>query len=192
MITESFVFCMSQTDTVGLGQTGRIRRTGWRALRFVFGPGTDLESYNSTAAQQLLPAKLIDIAKPEQAILAPSQMTHPILAPLRELGENDLADGPIKRFWKVQDSAKRVPQTLSSLIPRVTRLWSEPSFGEGRHGHVLLLTTTTYYQQAGEPWNELALGWSFVLLGGRNRSLSGGHGRDEAQLQHRRNGRDRP
>ena len=127
------------------------------------GPATDPDSYDSTAAQQMLPAKLIDIAKPEQAILAPTQMTHPVLAPFKELGDNDLADGPIKRFWKVQITGA---ESSAVIIPYSTgdAALIERSFGEGRRGRVLLFTTTTFYQQTGEPWNELALGWSFVIL----------------------------
>lgn len=127
------------------------------------GPSIDAESYNSTAAQQLLPAKLIDITKPEHAVLAPNQFTHPLMAPFREIGNNDLADGPINRFWKVQLNADT---NSTVVIPYSTgeAALAERSFGEGRRGRVLLLTTSTFYQQSGEAWNELPLGWSFVLL----------------------------
>jgi len=127
------------------------------------GPAIDAESYNSTAAQQLLPARLVEIAKPEKAVLAPSQFTHPLMTPFREIGNNDLADGPINRFWKVQLNADT---NSTVIIPYSTgeAALAERSFGEGRRGRVLLLTTTTFYQQSGDAWNELPLGWSFVVL----------------------------
>jgi hypothetical protein len=127
------------------------------------GPSIDPESYNSTTAQQLLPARLIDIAKPERAVLAPSQFTHPVMRPFGEIGNNDLADGPINGFWKVQLNANT---NSTVIIPYSTgeAALAERTFGEGRRGRVLLLTTTTFYDPSGAAWNELPLGWSFVLL----------------------------
>ena len=73
---------------------------------------------------------------------------------------NDLAVSPVTKYWRVTpaDGATAIVG-YDDGRPAIL----ERTFGEGRTGRSMLLTTAGHYD-AENPWTELPLGWSYIVL----------------------------
>lgn len=123
----------------------------------------DPVSYNSEAAQQLLPAELlghIPFFPPEYLDLSAKSLAHPILKKFAELGvggELNLMD--VRRCWRVK------PQPGGAIIASFSDVRKTPALLERVHGkgRVLMLTTGV-----DRNWNDLPLApVPFVILADR-------------------------
>lgn len=120
-------------------------------------------AYNADLAQTILPGKVADLPTKLKAEthLAPDKFTHSVLAKFREFGSTDMPTHPILAYWKLKPAAKGA----SVIIPYTNGdpALVERTFGEGKRGRSMLLTSPARYQP-GDTWTEFPLSWSFVVL----------------------------
>jgi Aerotolerance regulator N-terminal len=122
------------------------------------------DSFNSSAAQKLMPGKLARIWRRQGAFLAPQDYQHPLLAKFRSVTGGVPWDAfTIDSHWQVTDLADGVNTIIPYSNGQPALL--ERSVGKGR----VLLFTTPISDDATDPdlWNLLPLGsepWPFVML----------------------------
>lgn len=174
-------------QVVALLNVASLSEVAWRRLSdfvqqggglFVaLGPRVNAENYNSAAARQILPAPLGEIASKQDTVLVAETFLHPLLKPFAALGGTDFGDWGVFSYWKVQPTDGASVVVLPYANGDAGLL--ERNFGAGRRGRVLMLTTAAHYQQEGQPWSELPLGWSYLVLADQiTRYLSGSAERD--------------
>lgn len=148
----------------------------WQALaEFVFrggglgiflGPSAQpVARFNEPAAQELLPGPLAQQARrPESDLfLRPLELSHPILARFRPLGDGVPWDTlPVTRYWQFEHLIDGCQAVLpySNGEPALI----ERSVGAGR---VLTLTTPAAPRPGESPWNLLPTGidaWPYLIL----------------------------
>lgn len=174
---------LDRYPVVAMLNVGSVSEAAWRRLSdyvqqggglFVaLGPRVDPSSYNSAAAQQILPGPLGDVAAEQDVVVVAESFAHPVLKPFAKLGGTDLGDWSVFSYWKLTpaEGGSVVVLSYSNGDPGLV----ERGFGEGRRGRVLLLTTAAHYQQERQPWTELPLSWSYLVLADEiTRYLSGG------------------
>jgi hypothetical protein len=121
------------------------------------GPNADAVSYNSEAAQKLLPVELegrTRFSPPE--FLDLKNIEHPLLKKFGDWGTSELTAVEILRYWKVQ------PVAAASIIAGYTNS-SAPALVDRVHGRGRVVLFTTSVSREG--WNDLpASGWSFIAF----------------------------
>lgn len=137
------------------------------------GERVDAAAYNTETAQAVMPGKVGDeVNKPEGIFLAPDKFTHPVLQKFRLWGDNDMSILPIFRYrlFKPLATGSVVVAPYNNSDPALI----ERTFGQGKRGRVMLLSTAAFYRPSGDIWTELPLGWSYVVLADQiSRHLSG-------------------
>ena len=135
-------------------------------LFVALGERIDSISYNTDAAQSVLPATLDREERSREGVsLAPDRFTHPVLSRLRPWQaevESELANQPVFVYWKVKTDERR-PLTVVPFSNGDPALL-ERSFGAGHGGRCLLLTTAAHYRPSLDSWSELPLSWVYVAL----------------------------
>ena len=147
----------SQDAWIRLGNFVR----GGGGLFVALGARVDAVSYNSAAAQAILPGKLgAEVGSADGVFLAPDRFTHPLLAAFRER-DNDLSIAPVLKYRQVEpvEGAVNVIR-YSDGSPGLL----ERSFGAGTQGRSLLLTTAAHYRPSADAWTELPLTWPYLAL----------------------------
>ncbi|MEQ8788494.1 MAG: BatA domain-containing protein [Pirellulaceae bacterium] len=126
----------------------------------------DAESFNSTAAQQLLPGRLTrQFRSPVGDLyLSPRSLEHPVLAEFRPIASRvPWNEFPVYLHWQIEprESARTV----------LTYANNEPAILESTLGAGRVLTMTTPITEPARPagrsaWNELTLGdaWPYFVL----------------------------
>jgi hypothetical protein len=117
------------------------------------------DSYNSAAAQAVLPARLTaNVALPHPVTLDLRDLNQPIFTKFQHYGVGDLATAKIYRRWGVE-LVKGAGRALAAYTdPSSSPALIERAIGSGR---VILLTSAL--DRRG--WNDLPLaGWPFVVL----------------------------
>jgi hypothetical protein len=149
-------------------------------LFVALGDRINRDAYTIEAAKTVLPARPESQAKAAaENSLAPKQFSHPILARFPEWGGADFDLYPVVRYWKVVlEPAARTVIAYTSGDPALV----ERTFGQGKRGRSLLLSTAVHYDPNTEFWTELPTGWLYVALADQiMRHLSGV---TETQLNH--------
>lgn len=127
------------------------------------GERVDRASYDSSAAQAVLPARLDAEVRPaEGTYLAPEQFAHPLLASFRQWGDSDLPELTVQGYWRVlppPDGARVIVSYANGDPALVERV-----FPAGRRGRSILLTTAAHYRPSADTWTELPRGWSYLVL----------------------------
>jgi hypothetical protein len=141
-------------------------QSGGNLAIFLGHKARSVESFNSDAAQQLLPGKLVrQFRSPVGDLyLSPRSLEHPVLAEFRPIATRvPWSSFPVYLHWQIEpkESARTV-LTYADNEPAIL----ESSLGAGR---VLTMTTpiTEPARPAGRPaWNELTLGdaWPYFVL----------------------------
>lgn len=175
---------------VSLLNVARLDQANWsRLAAFVgrgggifvaLGPNVDPNSYNSATAQQILPARLVDIATPPKAFLALGNESHPVALRLRRFPELDLGDWAIHKFWRIEPSAEGSARILNYSTGEVAMI--ERTFGDTHPGRTILFTTAAHYQPEGDAWNEWPLGWSYLVLAEEMARYLGGDSEERLQF----------
>lgn len=152
--------------------------TAWRKLaRYVEGGGglavflgmpndpvnPPAVSYNSEAAQSVLPAELLaELAFRPAAKLDPGALTHPIFEKFDQLGGAGLlTSADVRRYWRVR------PHKSAAVIARFNDRRQTPALLERAlgSGRTVLLATAVDLKTQGRSWNDLPLAqWQFVAL----------------------------
>lgn len=132
-------------------------------LFVALGERVDPVAYDTAPAQAVLAGRLGDeVRAPDGVALAVDRFTHPVLSRFKDLGTAELADLPVLRYYKVEPTGSdalvlaRYSDGGSALLER--------SFGKGKRGRSLLLTTAAHYRPTADTWSELPRGWSFLVL----------------------------
>ncbi|HTQ38846.1 MAG TPA: BatA domain-containing protein [Pirellulales bacterium] len=122
------------------------------------------DSFNTPAAQKLMPGKLARIWRRQDAFLAPQDYQHPLLTKFRSVAGGVPWDAfTVYSHWQVTDLADGVNTVIPYSNGQAALL--ERSVGKGR----VLVFTTPISDDATDPdlWNLLPLGsepWPFVML----------------------------
>ncbi len=125
------------------------------------GPG---DSFNTAAAQKIMPGKLARVWRRQDAFLAPQDYQHPLLAKFRTVTGGVPWDAfSVWSHWQFSDLANGVNTVIPYSNGQPALL--ERSVGKGR----VLLFTTPISDESTESdlWNLLPLGsepWPFVML----------------------------
>jgi len=124
----------------------------------------NIESFNASLAQEVLPAKLIQQARrPDgDCALAPQQYQHPVLAPFHSMaGSIPWNAFPVMRYWQLDTLASGVGVILPYSDGRPALL--ERTIGRGR---VLTMTTPLSEPPNRDAWNLLPVGeaWPYLIL----------------------------
>jgi hypothetical protein len=171
--TELATTDVTKYSVISLLNVAALDAVAWNLLdRFVqsggglfvaLGERVDLTSYDSPQAQAVLPARLEKEVRSDSGVfLTPEQFSHPVLGKFREWGATDLPDLVVSNYWKVD------PQPVHSVVivpytngdPGLV----ERSFGVGKRGRSVLLTTAAHYRPSADTWTELPRGWSYLVL----------------------------
>lgn len=140
-------------------------------LFVAMGERIDAASYNSDLAQSILPAKLLDEAAAE-TVLSPARMNHPVLEKFRTLPHHNLDEYEVFRYRKLEIDD---PNKSLVVIPydNGDPALVERAFANGGRGRVLLWTTAAFRRGTND-WNDVPLGWAFLMLSDQvTRYLSG-------------------
>lgn len=136
---------------------------GGGGLFVALGERVDKTSYDSEAAQSILPGRLVEEVRASEGVfLTPDQFTHPLMAKFRQWGTSDLPELVVQRYFKV------VPREGNAVVvipygngdPALL----ERTFGTGKRGRSVMLTTAAHYRPSADTWTELPRGWSYLAL----------------------------
>lgn len=136
---------------------------GGGGLFVALGERVDSVSYDSQAAQSTLPGELVQEVRVENGVyLTAERFDHPVLTKFAKWESNDMSILPVLRYWKVKPGAQGTLTILpfSNGDPGLL----ERSFGEGKRGRCILLTTAAHSRPSADTWTEFPLGWSYVVL----------------------------
>ncbi|MFO0949424.1 MAG: BatA domain-containing protein [Planctomycetota bacterium] len=158
---------------VAIINVGTLDAAGWHRLdNFVqsggglfvaLGERVDKASYDSEPAQAILPGKLEDeVNSAEGVFLAPDQYSHPLMAKFRQWGTSDLPDLVVQRYIKVAPREGKAVVVIPYGNGDPALL--ERTFGEGKRGRCVMLTTAAHYRPSADTWTELPRGWSYLAL----------------------------
>lgn len=121
------------------------------------------DSYATELAGAVLPAVPDrQIKASRENSLAPKQFSHPILARFPEWGGADFDLYPVHRYWSVLAPEKSGRTIIPYADGRPALL--ERTFGEGKRGRCVLMTTAVHYDPNTTFWTELPTGWLYVVL----------------------------
>ena len=126
-----------------------------------FGADTAV-SYNTSAAQSLLPAEVVACLKfmPPESLDLRESLSHPVFRRLDELqGVAVLTSQEVRRYWKVE------PNDGASIIARYSDARRSPALLERVHGEgrSVMLTTSVDLKD----WNDLPRVWAFLVFADR-------------------------
>lgn len=168
-------------DVVNLIHVGTLSPSLWGKLAtyvqaggglFVaMGERIDVRSYNSDPAQSVLPGKLGDEVDAE-TVLAPTRMNHPVLQKFSTLPHHNLDEYEVFRYRKLEPTGadnSLVVIPYENGDPALV----ERTFSSGGRGKSLLWTTAAFRRGTND-WNDVPLGWGFLMLADQiTRYLSG-------------------
>ena len=126
--------------------------------------GAASDSFNTPAAQKMMPGKLARVWRRQDAFLAPQDYQHPLLAKFRTVAGGVPWDAfNIWSHWQLSDLAAGVNTVIAFSNGQAALL--ERNVGKGR----VLVFTTPISDEATDPdlWNLFPLGsepWPFVML----------------------------
>ncbi len=166
---------LREYSAIFLLNVARLTDSDWGALTsyvrdgggLVVGLGSRVtpESYNDTAAGQLLPARIDKIrTMPQNSVFAKPDGSHSLFNRFRNEYEAALSRVPVYKAWSVQPQTSRPILLYNDGTPALL----ERPFPGTRTGHVLLWTTSLSRGVSGrgtDPgWNELWNSWSFLVM----------------------------
>ena len=133
----------------------------------VFAGRDDLDpiSWNSLAAQQFLPARVLGPIRffDGDASLELDSQSHPLFEEFRSEtdGTSMLADIDFWRCWSVEPNEDATVLASFSNTTRKAAIVERPV----REGRVIMVTTAIdFLREGGQEWNTLADSWSFLML----------------------------
>ena len=113
--------------------------------------------YDVAPAQEILPARLLaSLDFRPAAYLDVRNLSHPLLRKFDDYNAGELRGAQIARYWQVE------PNAGTSVIARFTDRKESPALLERAHGRGRTVMFTTAASLGS--WNDLPLGWSFVVL----------------------------
>ena len=141
----------------------------------------DPDSYQTTTANQFLPAKIEEVKSPKEPTTFGGLVdpTHPLFARYPKEISANLSQVPVNKYWAVK--VPEVSRVLLSYVDKSPAL-IERVFKGSRTGRVLLWTTPLSRRsdfKSPDAWNEFpVVGWSFFYLMNQTVSYLSGAGDD--------------